>query len=1156
MARKAYIGERGSYTELEYIESNGAQFIDTGVVADNNTRVVMDFELTDDTTPSSLFGSQTSEGGNNYSFFWDGEQFQSEYGELSDELPVPNPLDRRVVDKNKQTTTLDNYPHTSTAQKFTTAETLKLLATGKSPEFSYKWYHNGEWLDKVTANHLVFSGNKEEEGSYYCEVENTAGGMMVTSKTCTVTVTDNSLLSGATYTSNATEDNWYFNNNPTGAPNVYDENGEFLTDGNIFNDFWQDKYFGVKNIDPVITFDLDKPITFKELDIFVCAGTAGINVPSKVVIDYKVDTLSDWITIYDDAVIGNELYLTTDTPLTAHALRFSFTRNGAFCFIDEIRAFAEFTGKQSNGSLKEVGENTNILSGREYSHDVSTWNGTCKDPNGTALTDGAKGGTWYGDNYLNAKQKNVSVEFDLGESTDIREIFVDAHTDSGAGVYAPHLTLCYKEEKNSEWVTVYSEQMTGDMSLVADKIFKASLLKFDFVATSGAFIFIKEIEAYSRATGVASNGTLAPVEVSLIKGLLPTAESTVITGTAWPSTTDLAVLTDGVVRSNDDSYTGNITFSDSPVTFVYEKEGMEIKEVSIITHNPSDMAVVGTGKVLLALYRHGEYVGGGAKTATINSSTGKMSVYNYDEPKIVDKIKITLEKKSTGDGWPGISLSEIQVFKNIVNKIEDKVVPASVFSTTGNEVANTGNKFTPVIVADLVPGKSVSVGEGFELAVVAAANNPTVTSQASSKLYSCQIYDNDKLVRDFVPCKAKDGSIGVYDKKNGMFYPNLGTSELTAGEEVGTITSENVARRVLRMYVGVKGIARRIKKCYIGIGGVARPYFSHGELVYYGKLKDGLSVGRQSLAATSIGNRAIFGGGYNNGFPTSYVDAYNDSLEKISGVSSLHLPKSGCMATSIEDYALFAGGRSNNTLIKNTIDVYKGDSLSHLNDLYLIRSAYNGAATTVGDYALFGGGETEGSHYVLTSTVSAVKASLEVTYAPDLSVARYSLAAATVGNHALFAGGICDSGNVDTVDAYSDSLAHQILTLHPLSISRNSLAGTSTQNYAFFGGGWATEDSAIVDVYNKELERTTTELSKARSNLSATSVGTFAIFGGGAVSEEGYSDVVDAFDEFLTRTTYELSSGRPGLASTTVGNYALFAGGANGQTAVDAYKLQ
>ena len=53
----------------------------------------------------------------------------------------------------------------------------------------------------------------------------------------------------------------------------------------------------------------------------------------------------------------------------------------------------------------------------------------------------------------------------------------------------------------------------------------------------------------------------------------------------------------------------------------------------------------------------------------------------------------------------------------------------------------------------------------------------------NAKLYSCDIYDNDVLVRDFVPCKNPSGVIGLYDVVNGVFYQNAGTGEFTAGEE-------------------------------------------------------------------------------------------------------------------------------------------------------------------------------------------------------------------------------------------------------------------------------------------------------------------------------------------------------------------------------------
>ena len=43
------------------------------------------------------------------------------------------------------------------------------------------------------------------------------------------------------------------------------------------------------------------------------------------------------------------------------------------------------------------------------------------------------------------------------------------------------------------------------------------------------------------------------------------------------------------------------------------------------------------------------------------------------------------------------------------------------------------------------------------------------------KIYSCKIYDNDVLVRDFVPCKNPSGEVGLYDLVNSAFYGNAGS---------------------------------------------------------------------------------------------------------------------------------------------------------------------------------------------------------------------------------------------------------------------------------------------------------------------------------------------------------------------------------------------
>ena len=54
-------------------------------------------------------------------------------------------------------------------------------------------------------------------------------------------------------------------------------------------------------------------------------------------------------------------------------------------------------------------------------------------------------------------------------------------------------------------------------------------------------------------------------------------------------------------------------------------------------------------------------------------------------------------------------------------------------------------------------------------------------SYSKINLYSCQIYINDVLTRDFIPCKNADGVVGLWDDVNSLFYANAGTGTFTAG---------------------------------------------------------------------------------------------------------------------------------------------------------------------------------------------------------------------------------------------------------------------------------------------------------------------------------------------------------------------------------------
>lgn len=69
--------------------------------------------------------------------------------------------------------------------------------------------------------------------------------------------------------------------------------------------------------------------------------------------------------------------------------------------------------------------------------------------------------------------------------------------------------------------------------------------------------------------------------------------------------------------------------------------------------------------------------------------------------------------------------------------------------------------------------------------IFATNNNGSVYARSTMKLYTMQIYDNDALVRDFVPCKNPSGEVGLYDLVESKFYGNNGTGSFIAGRPIG-----------------------------------------------------------------------------------------------------------------------------------------------------------------------------------------------------------------------------------------------------------------------------------------------------------------------------------------------------------------------------------
>ncbi len=316
----------------------------------------------------------------------------------------------------------------------------------------------------------------------------------------------------------------------------------------------------------------------------------------------------------------------------------------------------------------------------------------------------------------------------------------------------------------------------------------------------------------------------------------------------------------------------------------------------------------------------------------------------------------------------------------------------------------------------------------------------------------------------------------------------------------------------------------------------------------YYKTAANLSTARYTLAAASVGDYALFGGGITP-YDSDAVDAYSSSLVR-STPAALHEARGYSAGVSLGGYALFGGGGGSGSA---AVDAYNSSLTRSV--LTPLSNARSPAGTSAGNYALFGGGGS--------AAVDAYNTSLTRSTPTALSKGRGELAAVSTGSYALFGGGfVSGSGETAVVDAYNSSLTRTTPTA--LSQAREYPAAAPAGNYALFCGGYYLGSKSsiydLVDAYNSSLTRATpTALSQARYHLAATSIGSFALFGGGSAGEDAAA-AVDAYDGSLTRTTpTALSQARYRLAAASVGGFALFGGGSpnSGMSAVvDVYALQ
>lgn len=250
-------------------------------------------------------------------------------------------------------------------------------------------------------------------------------------------------------------------------------------------------------------------------------------------------------------------------------------------------------------------------------------------------------------------------------------------------------------------------------------------------------------------------------------------------------------------------------------------------------------------------------------------------------------------------------------------------------------------------------------------------------------------------------------------------------------------------------------------------------------------------------------------------------------IEYFGVITPLNSVRRLLAAGSVGNYALFGGGNIDNTAGSSAVDAYD-EELTHTTPQSLADFVHSISAASVGNYAIFGGGE---SSQIAKDGVTAYDKDLVKTIPNKFSTARKYCGAASIGNYALFGGGVRTyvSGGyprsevLASIEAYSSDLT-KIDPPTPLIVPGNTIA-TANKSFAVFCHG------DKVSAYDANLTRTV--LSSPISPSKSARAGNYTIF------VDAYGAAV-TYDLFLTMTELNQTIGGGTRPSTTLMDFALF----------------
>lgn len=327
------------------------------------------------------------------------------------------------------------------------------------------------------------------------------------------------------------------------------------------------------------------------------------------------------------------------------------------------------------------------------------------------------------------------------------------------------------------------------------------------------------------------------------------------------------------------------------------------------------------------------------------------------------------------------------------------------------------------------------------------------------------------------------------------------------------------------------GPAREVVKAYCNVNGVARQcYSAYAELIYYGSSEDG-AIEKLKYehnitysGAAAVGPYVLICDRYGR------VDVYDDQLNH----TTASIPGFGdgaVKAASTANHAIFLEGPKNGQHGRKRVWTFDKELvLQKVSEDGLPRTA---AAATFGKYAVFAG-----AYGACAYDDNLVKLPLGFENTYDVG---YS--AAVTGNWISFVA-------EDSIRRFDSNFVQRSCPSGFKNISgKVSLAAAG--QYVIIAGALAWGSSSYVrSAKAQALDQNgvlvqVASLSKAKSHMAAVSAGDYAIFAGGSYSPDD-SDVVEVYDRNLVKTSgHKLCIARNQSICVRFGDQILIAGGSS-----------